>query len=60
MDSEASRSKMMVHADLASSGDGSNAGAQRVPQQVQGALLGSCNTPAVVEPQSQRPKQSEY
>jgi len=50
----------MVHADLASSGDGSNAGAQRVPQQVQGALLGSCNTPAVVEPQSQRPKQSEY
>jgi len=61
MRSEASRSKKMrVHADLASSRDRSNAGAQGVPQQVQGSLLGTCNTPAVVEPQSQRPKQSEY
>ena len=51
---------MRVHADLASSRDRSNAGAQGVPQQVQGSLLGTCNTPAVVEPQSQGPKQSEY
>ncbi len=43
---------MRVHADLASSGDRSNAGAQGVPQQVQGALLGPCNTPTLVEPQS--------
>ena len=40
---------MRVHADLPSSGDRSDAGAQGVPQQVQGALLGPCNTPTLVD-----------